>query len=329
MAKKLLFLMGLLLVLCTSKAQIVNVPDTIFKTYLITSPEINTNGDNEIQTSEALAFTGTVDCNNANITNLTGIEAFVNITKLLCYDNQLTSLDVSHNTALTNLQCDGNQLENLDVSNNTALVILWCNSNRLATLNVEENKVLKDLRCYDNQLTDLSIDNNTNLERLYVHLNQLTNLDLSMNVLMKDLFCSWNQLTRLNIKNGNNAALRFMLAKNNSNLSCIQVDDVANANAYSNWAKDLTASYNSDCNDMSVADDNKNSISFYPNPAKEILHFSEEVSTIKIFDFLGKVRKEFTAATKSIQVADLAKGIYIVAFKTRSEKNIIQKFIKN
>ena len=35
--------------------------------------------------------------------------------------NQLTTLDVSKNTALTDLDCDNNQLTTLDVSKNTAL----------------------------------------------------------------------------------------------------------------------------------------------------------------------------------------------------------------
>ena len=40
--------------------------------------------------------------------------------------NQLTSLDVSNNTALTYLDCGNNQLTSLDVSNNTALEYLYC-----------------------------------------------------------------------------------------------------------------------------------------------------------------------------------------------------------
>ena len=63
---------------------------------------------------------------NAKISDLTGIEAFVNLTLLRCPFNQLTSLDLSQNTKLTELHCWNNQLTSLNVSQNTSLVSLYC-----------------------------------------------------------------------------------------------------------------------------------------------------------------------------------------------------------
>jgi Leucine-rich repeat (LRR) protein len=80
----------------------------------------------------------------------------------LCYDNQLTSLDVSQNTALTILWCDDNQLTSLDVSQNTALTILWCDDNQLTSLDVSQNTALFNLSCADNQLTSLDVRNGNN-----------------------------------------------------------------------------------------------------------------------------------------------------------------------
>ena len=54
--------------------QNVNIPDANFKAYLVGEPSINTNGDSEIQVSEATAFNGTIDCSFLNISDLTGIE---------------------------------------------------------------------------------------------------------------------------------------------------------------------------------------------------------------------------------------------------------------
>ena len=48
-----------------------------------------------------------------------------------CSSNQLTTLDVSTNTALTSLNCYGNQLTTLDVSTNTALTSLNCYGNQI------------------------------------------------------------------------------------------------------------------------------------------------------------------------------------------------------
>ena len=82
-------------------SQNVYIPDVNFKACLVTNPEINTNGDNEIQVSEATAYDGHLYCPSANfgISDLTGVEAFTALTALTCNSNQLTSLDVSNNTA--------------------------------------------------------------------------------------------------------------------------------------------------------------------------------------------------------------------------------------
>ena len=98
----------LLILLCLPMigfGQNVNIPDANFKAYLVGNSAINTNGDSEIQVSEANAFNGTIYCNSLNISDLTGIEAFTVLTTLFCEYNQLTSLDVSNNLALTNLYC--------------------------------------------------------------------------------------------------------------------------------------------------------------------------------------------------------------------------------
>ena len=62
---------------------------------------------------------------------------------------QLTSLDVTKNTALTYLSCSGNQLSSLDVTKNTALTTLSCSSNQFSSLDVTKNTKLLDdaIRC--------------------------------------------------------------------------------------------------------------------------------------------------------------------------------------
>ena len=152
--------------------QNVNIPDANFKAYLVYNAEINTNGDNEIQVSEASAFNGEIDCWNINISNLKGIEAFTALTGLTCNENQLTSLDVSKNTALTWLTCVSNQLTSLDLSKNTALTSLNCEGNQLKSLDVSQNTALTHLDCEGNQLTSLDVSQNTALTHLGCEGNQ-------------------------------------------------------------------------------------------------------------------------------------------------------------
>jgi Leucine-rich repeat (LRR) protein len=120
----------LLLVLpIISFKQIVNIPDANFKAYLVRNTAINTNGDTEIQVSEASSFNDTIDFSAQEISDLTGIEAFTALTTLYCGYNQLRSLDVSKNKALTRLWCQVNQLTSLDVSKSKALNELYCVDN--------------------------------------------------------------------------------------------------------------------------------------------------------------------------------------------------------
>ena len=114
----------------------VTIPDANFKAVLVGNTAINTNGDTEIQCSEATAFTGEIYAYNESISDLTGIEAFVNLTILYCGTNLLTSLDVSNNLALEELYCLSNNITNLDVSANTNLIRLNCHGNSLTDLNV-------------------------------------------------------------------------------------------------------------------------------------------------------------------------------------------------
>ena len=111
------------------------------------------NGDNIISIAEAEAVTN-LDVSSADISNMMGIEAFVNLDALRCFENDLTSLDVSNNTGLKELYCGDNQLTSLDVSNNTALTNLDCNGNQLTSLDVSNN-------------TDLSLLGISNMPTLY------------------------------------------------------------------------------------------------------------------------------------------------------------------
>ena len=137
---KLLFL--LLALPMIGFGQNVNIPDANFKAYLVGNFAINTNGDNQIQVSEASAFTDTINCSALNISNLTGIQAFTALTTLYCNYNQLTSLDVSQNTALTTLYCNYNQLTSLDVrngNNNNFLAFFAFGNPNLYCINVDDD----------------------------------------------------------------------------------------------------------------------------------------------------------------------------------------------
>ena len=277
-----------------SFGQNVNIPDANFKNYLVNNSAINTNGDSEIQVSEASSFTGTINCSSQNISgltisDLTGIEAFTALTDLRCAYNQLTSLDVSSNTALTFFNCGYNQLTSLNVSSNTALTELYCGENNISSLDVSSNTALTNLNCGynqltsldvfnntaltlftcpNNQLTSLDVSSNTALTQFTCHQNYLTSLDVTNNTALTDLFCHWNQLECLNVKNGNNTDISNFFAYNNPSLTCIEVDDVNYSN--NNWTSnnnmnyiDPQTSFSTDCGNDCAACIPTSSIDFH------------------------------------------------------------------
>ena len=158
-----------------------NFPDANFRNWLTSQSygADNVLTDSEIENVKEITIT------DRYVQSLKGIEYFTALTKLFCYRNQLTELDVSKNTALTNLNCSDNQLVTLDVSKNTALTILGCGNNQLTALDVSKNTALTNLSCYGNRLTTLDVSSCTMLNQLSCYSNQIK--DAGMDALVNSL----------------------------------------------------------------------------------------------------------------------------------------------
>ncbi len=207
-------------------------PGAYFRDYV--TENFDTDGNGTLSAAEINAVT-TINVSGYEArNNLKGIEFFTALTKLICYQNDLTSLDVSKNTALTYLNCSSNELTELNVGSNTALTYLDCRANALTELDLSRNTALETLDCRYNQLTALDMSRNaalvkvqcsenlltslnvsgcTALEILECYSNKLTSLDISTNTALKDLDCRLNQLTQLDVSS--NAALEDLRCSTN------------------------------------------------------------------------------------------------------------------
>jgi len=96
------------------------------------------------------------------ISDLTGIEDFEALIQLSVGQNNLSSLDVTQNTALTDLRFYVNSITSIDLSQNMSLRILSCDSNNLTSLDVSQNPALTQLWCPENNLTFLNVANGNN-----------------------------------------------------------------------------------------------------------------------------------------------------------------------
>lgn len=255
------------------------------------------------------------------ISNLTGIEDFVdlivldcqsnylsdidlshmpNLLQFNCFGNQLTELDISQNTHLTELYCSGNQLTSLDVSQNSDLFILHCAYNAIENLNVSQNPVLLVLYAPGNVLTNLYTYGAVSLNHLDCSWSSVTRLDVSSNVNLTELDCQFSQLTCLNVANGNNENFNFFWPGSNLNLTCIEVDDADWANA--NWI-DFGSQYyfsnycNNGCSSSTTGlnehmNDTKNLIQILDLMGRET-NFKPNIPLIYVYDD-GSIEKVFS-----------------------------------
>ena len=194
------------------KAQYITIPDTNFLAFLQTEVPGCLNGNQLDLSCPAVVNMTVLQCTNSNIADLTGLEAFVNLTELLCAGNELTSLP-NLPASLTILDCTDNQIASLPTLP-AALIVLNCMNNSLTslpslpasleTLACNSNQLsflpslpasLTGLGCYDNQLTSLP-SLSASLTILDCPKNQLTFLP-SLPASLTYLNCSENPLTSL------------------------------------------------------------------------------------------------------------------------------------
>ena len=189
----------LCLIFCSALvSQTTAIPDSNFEQALF-DLGIDTNGLNgTILDTDAQSVTELIVAEK-NISDLTGIEAFTNLTILRCNQNNLTSLNLASHLNLEYLFCQGNDLSVLDLSTNAQLQILYCAQNNLTTLDVTNNLLLNNIVCWDNDLANISFGANTVLYSVSCDENNIINLDVSSLTNLEDLNCGDNPFTTLDL----------------------------------------------------------------------------------------------------------------------------------
>lgn len=125
----------LILILSISQSlafsQNVNIPDSIFKSYVLS--KCDTNNDGNVQMNEATLIDSLV-IESMGISDLTGMESFSNLSWIQCGGNNISTMNTSNNPNLKFIHCNGNQINSIDVSNNPLLFYLECRNNELTAL---------------------------------------------------------------------------------------------------------------------------------------------------------------------------------------------------
>ena len=221
---------------------VVYIPDANFKAKLI-AQSIDTNFDGEIQYSEAEAAQPTIDVSNSNISDLTGLEAFVNTTSFHCNNNTISTIYLSTLTNLLYLECGYNDLTTIDVGSNTNLSSLILNNNQITIVeNLNSLVNLQVLNLSSNNFSSIELNGLTSLYGVNLTSNHLTTLDLSIVPQLTSLNISQNSFVSIDVSPLNN--LQFLLCNGNqiSNLDLSNNSILSTLVCYSNQIQNLDVS---------------------------------------------------------------------------------------
>jgi len=128
-----------LLIPITVFGQYTNVPDANFELALL-NLGYDFVIDGVVETSAIDTITE-LYINNENIADLTGIEDFIALKSLFCYNNNLSTINLSNNTQLFEVTCSGNNLISIDLRNGNNLGLwyfLSMNNPNLNCIDVED-----------------------------------------------------------------------------------------------------------------------------------------------------------------------------------------------
>src|SRR5690554_2228417 len=300
--KKTLYLLFFIAVSYKATAQITYIPDPLFEQELI-NKNIDSAGvlNGHVLTSDALAVTSlmiydVIGNNGEYISDLTGIEAFINLESLIVSTTMIEELNVSTLVNLKYLDCLDNALTSVDVSNNILLEYLDITSggdlfpfNGFSEIDLSNNPNIHTLKA--SGVSKINLNNNNNNENMFI-----------------DIGCWWCWDYPTDYIEGN---------------VCIEVDNaiVAHNNPYpySEWTvyhAYKTYSYTDDVEAcvLNVTSFEENKISIYPNPVSDMLYFETAGVTIEkvmVFDLSGRKILEQNQVN-NLQVSDLQKGNYIL-----------------
>ncbi len=221
-----------------------SIPDNHFETILI-EQGIDSDGIvNQQMLIEDAEKVNHLDLNLSSnfgdISDLTGIEGFVNIELLSAARHKIETVDLSLNIKLDTLLLYGNYLTSIDISNNPNLILVDVQANEISSIQgLSKATNLKKLNIAWNNLKEFSIHNESievlhisqnllksfdtsgaiNLTNILLTSNELTTVDFSSNTLLETLLISDNKIQDMNLANNGNLTHLYITSNSLTNLN--------------------------------------------------------------------------------------------------------------
>lgn len=251
------------------------IPDAKLKSYLVTN--FDEDGDGEISPVEA-DFIISINCSGKSISDLTGVEAFTNLSYLNCSNNSLTKLDLHTLTKLETLLCYSNKLSDINLDNCASLrtIYLFDSSTNIFSVNAEQVAWI-NIKNYT-QATSLKFAMDVIKYRICVQQSpNLTSVDLSNNV-CRDIVVNENSaMTSVKLPAslvnyyGYSCALKSIDLSNCPNLRYLQI--------YSNNLTSLDVSHNPELIEIQGWNNQLTSLDISSNPKMNILRIANNKLT--------------------------------------------------
>ena len=200
-------------------------------------------GDNNLSERHTFNISDSVKLQKLRIENneFTSLDlgtSYTCLQELICYGNELTSLDVTGLSDLRYLTCSENQLTDVDISGNPLLEQLVCSGNALSSLDVAGHDHLIMLECDYNGLTTLDVSNLPALESLNCHSNRITSLQADNCPSLVCVYCPDNNISSISFQGS--GALQYLNMGNNELTGTLDLSGMSNLLQLTCSENDLT-----------------------------------------------------------------------------------------
>lgn len=180
--------------------EVAQVPDKVFRNYLIEQGYVKPYKRSMrrfgfwVPRSEVVKRTAMgralqlLNVHNMGIQSLQGVEMFDSLVVLICSENPLDSVDLSHCPRLKQFSAIETPLKCIDLSHCPQLKLVEVSYTQLQQLDVSHNPLLEEIYCiFSPGITVIDISHNPHLQVLYIRETRIRQVDISTNKAFREL----------------------------------------------------------------------------------------------------------------------------------------------
>ena len=138
-------------------------------------------------------------CAESKVEGLSLTSEYPDLTKIVSYYSEISSLDLSTCPNLTTLEAHGMKLTSIDLTKCPKLDYLWLKFNSLTELDLTKCPDVREVQIGGNQIGSLDMSKCSKIKLLEVANNALTSVDLSGCAELESLDLSYNKLTAVDL----------------------------------------------------------------------------------------------------------------------------------